>query len=145
MRKIWKKVLSLFVVFGLLFGLTGCFGSSYSNSSLKSGLQSAGYTVDENPTILNLDTSKLTGYQSSLYAYKTVDSKEDGILILIFDSSSNADKAGNSADGVATEFMSMMYNWGRAHAPQSDTSVYGIANNIVWAGSNAAKNAAGIK
>lgn len=145
-KKVLITVLTLLVSSLILFGLTSCFfESSYSSSSMKSGLEKAGYTVDVNPVIANLDVSKLDGYKSSLYAYKTINEREDGILILIFDSSANADKAGSSSNGVATEFMTQMHNWGRNHAPESDTSVYGLANNIVWAGSSAAKNAAGIK
>ena len=144
MKKLFAKIAGLFAAFALLIGLASCFGSSYSSSSLKSGLENAGYKVEENPIIVNLETSKLEGYKSSLVAYKTVDGKETGILILIFDSTANADKAGASNNGVATEFITLMHGWGRRYAPESDTSVYGTANNLVWAGSSAAKKAAGI-
>jgi hypothetical protein len=143
MKKILIRILSVFAFVMLLFQLASC-SSSYSADSLKSGLEKAGYTVDTNPVIRNLDTSKLDGYKSSLYGYKTVDGEENGILILIFDSTDNANKAGTTSTNVATETMTMLHDWGRQHAPDSDTSVYGVANNIVWAGSSQAKNAAGI-
>ena len=112
-------------------------------------LEKAGYKVDENPVIVNLDTTKLEGYKSSLYGYKTVDGTEDAILILIFDSTANVEKATasketSSGDKMANDFVTIMYRWGRNHAPETDTSVYGTANNIVWAGSSEAKKAAGI-
>jgi len=72
----------------------------------------------------------------SIIIDKTVNGEEDGILILIFDSIDNANKA--------NETTAMLYRWGRAHAPETDTIVYGIANNIIWAGSSQAKSAAGI-
>ncbi len=143
MKKLFAKIAGLFAAIALLIGLASCFGGSYSSSSLKSGLENAGYKVEENP-IINLEASKLEGYKSSLVAYKTIDGKEDGILILIFDSTASADKASATNNGVATEFISLMHSWGRKNAPESDTSVYGTANNIVWAGSSAAKKAAGI-
>lgn len=142
-KKILVKVLSLFAFVFLLFQLASCMGS-YSSSSLKSGLEKAGYTVEENPVIVNLATSKMDGYKSSLYGYKTVDGEENGILILIFDSTDNANKVGSTETGVASETMTLLHNWGRKHAPETDTSVYGIANNIIWAGSSQAKSAAGI-
>lgn len=139
-----KKVLSLFIFVLFLVSLAGCMESSYSKDSLKSGLEKAGYKVDGAPVVVNLEITKLEGFQSALYGYKTVDNSEEGILILIFDSSANANKAGSTEGNVATDFMSMMNDWGRRHAPESDTSVYGVANNVVWAGSQAAKKAAGI-
>ena len=126
------------------FALTGCFESSYSADSLKSGLERGGYTVELNPTIIGIETDKLDGYKSSVYGYKMVDDKEYGIIILIFDSIDNANKAGSPSGDVATEFMSQMHDWGRRHAPDTDLSVYGVANNIVWAGCQNAKTAAGI-
>ena len=143
MKKVLKGVLGIFAVFALFLTLASCF-ASYSSSSMKSGLEKAGYTVQENPVIVNLDTKSMTGFQSALYGYKTVNGEEDGILILIFDSTANADKAGSTEGSVATETMTIMHRWGKAHAPETDTSVYGVANNIVWAGSSAAKKAAGI-
>ena len=149
MKKIFAKIAGLFAALALLIGLASCFDASYSPSSMKSGLEKAGYTVDENPTIVNLDTSKLEGYKSSLYGYKTADD-EDAILILIFDSTANVEKAtasnvNSAGDKVANDFVTIMYRWGRNHAPETDTSVYGTANNIVWAGSRKAKTAAGIQ
>ena len=144
MKKIITRLFALFAFIFVLFGLASC-ASNYSTDSMKSGLKGAGYTVEENPTIQNLDTSKLTGYKSSIYAYKTVNGEEEGILILVFDSADNASKAGNPEGDVATEFISLMHNWGKNHAPSTDVSVYGTANNLVWAGASAAKQAAGIK
>ena len=123
--------------------LTGCSGS-YNSDSMKSGLEGKGYTVEVNATISGLDVSKMDGYKSNLYAYKTVDGEEYGILILIFDSTANADKTGSTSGSTATETMSLLMDWGRKHAPSTDSSVYGTANNIVWAGCQDAKNAAGI-
>ena len=144
MKKIITRLFAVFAFIFVLFGLASC-ASNYSTDSMKSGLKGAGYTVEESPTIQNLDTSKLTGYKSSIYAYKTVNDEEVGILILVFDSSDNASKAGNPEGDVATEFISLMHNWGKNHAPSTDVSVYGTANNLVWAGASAAKQAAGIK
>ena len=142
-KKILIRTFSIFAFIFLLFQLAAC-SSSYSSDSLKSGLEKAGYTVTLNPTVEGLDTSKLTGYKSSLYGYKTVNGEENGIFILIFDSIDSANKANETKDGVANETTAMLYRWGRAHAPETDVSVYGIANNIIWAGSSQAKSAAGI-
>lgn len=144
MKRIIGRVLSIAVFALLLFQLTSC-SQSYSSDTLKSGLEKAGYTVKVNPVIDNLETSKMDGYKSSLYGYKTVNGEEDGILILIFNDSKSADKVGNPEGGVATDTVSMLNDWGRKHAPEADLSVYGISNNIVWAGSSQAKDAAGIK
>ena len=139
-----KKVLALCaLVFLCVCGFVGC-AVSYEPSSMKAGLEKSGYTVTINATIQNLDTSEMEGYKSNIYAYKDVDGEERGILILIFDSVEHAEKAGSTSGNVATETMSLMYDWGRQHAPDTDTSVYGTANNIVWAGCQNAKKAAGI-
>ena len=144
MKRIIGRVLSITVFALLLFQLTSC-SRSYSSDTLKSGLEKAGYTVKVNPVIDNLETSKMDGYKSSLYGYKTVNGEEYGILILIFNDSKSADKVGNPEGGVATDTVSMLHDWGRKHAPEADLSVYGISNNIIWAGSSQAKDAAGIK
>ena len=141
-----KKFVATFAVIMIAImslALTGCF-ASYNSNSMKSGLESKGYTVEVNAVISGLDVNQMDGYQSNLYAYKTVGGNEYGILILIFDSTANADKAGSTSGSVVTETMSLMMDWGRNHAPATDTSVYGTANNIVWAGCQDAKNAAGI-
>ena len=142
-----KKFLACFAIIMIAimsFTMIGCFGGSYNSNSMKSGLESKGYTVEVNAVISGLDVSKMDGYQSNLYAYKTVNEEEYGILILIFDSTSNADKSGSTTGSTATETMSLLMDWGRKHAPETDTSVYGTANNIIWAGCQDAKKAAGI-
>lgn len=141
-----KKILVYFVIamitiISLTF--TAC-SSDYNSNSMKSGLESKGYTVDVDAHISGLDVNQMEGYQSNLYAYKNVDGKEYGILILIFDSTANADKSGSTSGSTVTETMSLMMDWGRNHAPETDTSVYGTANNIIWAGCQDAKKAAGI-
>ena len=138
----------LFISFALVFlcmcGLVGC-AASYDSNSMKSGLERRGYTVQVNATITGLDTSKMEGYKSNLYAYKEVDGEERGILILIFDSTDHANKEGSTSGSTASETMILMHDWGRKHAPDSDSAVYGTANNIIWAGCQDAKNAAGIE
>ncbi len=131
--------------------LVGCT-QTLSASSVKSGLEKAGYKVDtydkntfESAQLtLALETSKMEGLQSVVYAYKNVDDRyknvdysTDGILILIFDNIDHADKVGNTA-------LALMNTFGRTHAPESDSSVVGTHNNVVWAGSSAARKAAGI-
>ena len=135
----------------VLVCFAGC-ASNYSDTSLANGLAKAGYTVDRYDKntfegaqfTVALETSKMEGLEKVIYAYKTVNGEEDGILILVFDSTEHADKYGSTTTGTATETMSMLYAFGRRHAPETDTSVYGTANNLIWAGSSAAKSAAGI-
>ncbi len=143
-----KKFLASFAIIMIAvmsLVMTGCFEGSYDPNTMQSGLKDKGYTVEVNAVIDGLDVSNMDGYISNLYAYKTVDGEEYGILILVFDSTANADKVGSTSGSTATETMSLLMDWGRQHAPETDSSVYGTANNIVWAGCQDAKKAAGIQ
>ena len=144
MKKILIRTICVFLFALTVFQLIAC-KSSYSSDSLKSNLEKAGYKVDTNPIILNLETSKMEGYQSSLYGYKIVDNQELGVLILIFDTTEHANKVGSPEGNVATETVSLLHDWGRKHATEDELSVYGVANNIIWTGSTQAKDAAKIK
>lgn len=148
-----KRFISLAAAVVLVLALFAGCAASYSDTSLANGLAKAGYTVDRYDKntfegaqlTVALETSKMEGLQKVIYAYKTVNDANDGILILVFDTTEHADKYGSTSTGTATATMSLLYAFGRSHAPESDTSVYGTANNIIWAGSSAAKSAAGIE
>ena len=139
-----KLIATMLVAVIAAIALVGCT-QTLSAGSVKSGLEKAGYTVDtydkntfESAQLtVALETSKMEGLQSVVYAYKKVDDRTDGILILIFDNIDHADKVGNSV-------IALMNTFGRMHAPESDSSVVGTHNNVVWAGSSAARKAAGI-
>ncbi len=149
-----KKIICLVLVaVTLVLCLSSC-SMSYAAASLKSKLEGAGYKVDEYSKVefeaaqrsVALKTSEMDGLEKVLYAYKkTADDSEEGILILVFDSIKNADKYGSTSDNKATETMGLLYDFGRKIAPETDTSVYGTANNLIWAGSSAAKKSAGIQ
>ena len=120
--------------------LTAC-NTTVSADSIQSGLAKAGYKVDRfSPVeaeayVQNLETSKMEGLQAVIHGYKENDSKDE-ILILVFDKTNHAT--------VSDEKMFMMHDWGKEHAPETESSVYGTHNNCVWAGSQAARNAAGL-
>ena len=132
------------VVVVLSFALVAC-NAKLSASSIKSGLEKAGYSVSEYNKVEfeaayssgALKTSEMEGLETIFYATKNIDGREDGILILVFDSTKHAE--------ISNEQMGLMYDFGRRLAPESDASVYGSYNNVIWTGSQAAKNAAGIK
>ena len=77
----------------------------------------------------------MEGLQAVIHGYKENNS-EDEILILVFDKIDHAQ--------ISDEQMFLMHDWGKAHAPETETSVYGTHNNCVWAGSQAARKAAGL-
>ena len=148
-----KYICFALVAVTLILCLSSC-ATNYASSSLKSKLEKAGYTVEEYTKSGfesaqrggTLKTSEMDGLEKVLYAYKKASGDtEEGILILVFDSSKNAEKYGSTDNGQATETISLMHSFGRKIAPKSDSSVYGIANNIIWAGSSAARTAAGIQ
>ena len=87
----------------------------------------------------------MEGLQQILLGTKKVTDRDDGILILVFDTTENANKVGNPEGSTATETMSILLDFGKKMAPKEDSSTYGTANNLVWTGSQAAKSAAGIK
>jgi len=149
LEDIMKKIISALLLLVVVFSLASCFEQSYSAASLKSGLEKGGYTVVENPTIVNLETSKMEGLKTVLYGYKTVDGKEAGVLLLVFDNIDHASEVSNGtygSDGTvrATETMSLLNDWGRKHS-LTDDPCFGTANNVVWAGDKAARIASGIK
>ena len=129
------------VVLALAFTFVACNPSNVSAASIESGLKKAGYKVDKfSPVeaeayVTNLETSKMEGLQAVIHGYKENNSKDE-ILVLVFDNTKHAT--------VSDEKMFMMYDWGKEHAPESESSVYGTHNNCVWAGSQAARNAAGL-
>ena len=148
-----KFVCFALVAITLILCLSSC-AMNYDSTSLKSKLEKAGYKVIEYTKSafegaqhgVALKTSEMEGLEKVLYAYKSADSEvKDGILILVFDSSKNAEKYGSTNDGQATETISLLNAFGRMNAPESETSVFGTANNLIWAGSSAAKTAAGIQ
>ena len=87
----------------------------------------------------------MNGLQKVLLATKKLSDRQDGILILVFDTTENANKVGNPEGSTATDTMSILLDFGKKMAPEEDLSTYGTANNLVWTGSQAAKTAAGIK
>lgn len=147
-----KKIISALVIVLFVFSLASCsFSQRYSAASMKSGLEKGGYTVVENPRIDNFDTSKLEGLQTILYGYKTVDGKERGILLMVFDNYDNAGEVLNGtygADGTTTasERVGILADWGKAHSANEEGEAYiGTSNNVVWTGDKDARLSAGIK
>ena len=140
MKKLTAIILTM-IIFALT--LTSC-SSTVSADSIKSGLKKAGYTVDtydkntfESAQLeVALETSKMAGLTSVIYAYKTVGDRTDGILVLVFDTIEHA--------SIGNENLGIMNGFGRKLAPESDSSVIGTHNNTVWAGSQAARTAAGL-
>lgn len=132
-----KKLFLLFIAV-FVFILTGCT-TSYSKDSFKGNLEKNGYTVDVNPTIANLDKTKLEGLQTVLYAYN----KDDiGILLFIFDSTDNVSKL--TEGSTVSETVSMIMRWGKDHA-KSGNNEFGSVNNVLYSGDKDARKAAGIR
>ena len=141
MKKAVITILAVVMLVSVLaVTLTAC-NTTVSADSIQSGLAKAGYKVDRfSPVeaeayVQNLETSKMEGLQAVIHGYKENDSKDE-ILILVFDKTNHAT--------VSDEKMFMMHDWGKEHAPETESSVYGTHNNCVWAGSQAARNAAGL-
>lgn len=150
MRKFLKRIA---LAFACVFALAGC-AQSYKADNLKSGLEKASYTVDtytpaefEGSQLftVTVKTTEMNGLQKVLLATKKLSDRQDGILILVFDTTENANKVGNPEGSTATDTMSILLDFGKKMAPEEDLSTYGTANNLVWTGSQAAKTAAGIK
>ena len=145
MKKTIIFILAVVLIISMLsITLVAC-NKKYSASSIKSGLEKAGYSVSSyskeafEKAYSNgvLKTSEMEGLQEVLYATKTIDEREDGIIILVYDSTKHAE--------IKDEQMFIMHDFGKKLAPDSDSSVYGTSNNVIWAGSQAAKSAAGIE
>jgi len=143
-----KKTVSLIVLCAVILGalvLTGCLESSYSASSIKSGLEKAGYTVSEyTPATFEaaqygrgLETSKMSGLKTVVYAYKqnSEGKTTEEFVALIFDSISSVDKISNEDRGILSDFA-------RRYEVES---ALGSANNVFYAGSKAAFTSTGIK
>lgn len=128
----------------LVVALVGCGEASLSAQSAKTGLKKAGYEVNEyNKTEFEevyssgaLKTSQMEGLQTILYGTKKIGDRTDGILLLVFDNIDHAD--------IKDSDMFLMYDYGKKLAPSDENAVGGKYNNVVWAGSQAAKKAAGI-
>ena len=132
-----KKILALLVLF-FTFILTGCNPSNYSADSIKSNLEKNGYTVEVNPTVVNLDTSKMEGLQTIVYGYKG----EYGTLFFVFDSTANANKL-TDANPVPAH-VSIIMDWGKDHAKENNKE-FGAYNNVVYSGDKDIRKASGIK
>ena len=148
-----KKHITLTALFCAMILLLAACSSSYSDASMKSGLTKGGYTVNQyTPAEFEasqrqavLKTTEMAGLKTVLMGIKEVKGEENGILILVFDSISNAEKVGTTSGSTVTEAMSLLMDWGRAHAPETELSTFGQANNVVYAGCRDARLAAGIK
>ena len=124
--------------------LVGCQWGQ-SSSSIKSNLTSASYKVDEyTPEQYSaqqsgvFDHTKVKGIQTILVAYKNANGKDYTLIVLIFDSIDNASNFVQS--DASTAFM----RFGSRYADEGSTSGFGSANNVVWAGSNTARQEAKI-
>ena len=146
-KKVMKKILGLFaVVFAFMFALVSC-NASYSTDGMKNGLKGQGFTVDvytpaqydaqQNGAI---ETSKLDGIKDVIVAYKTINEKEESVVILVFDSIGNASNAMQK-----TEELSALFNFVSRLGDKGVETALGQYNNVFLAGSAAAKKAAGIK
>ena len=142
-----KRILvAIVAVLTLLIVMVGCAGTS--SGSIKSNLQGASYKVDEyTPAQYEtqqqgaIETTKMTGLQSVLVAYKDVNGKTSTLIVLVFDSIENA---GNvlTNDKIET---TALFRFAERYADDGQTSAIGTANNVIWAGSAQAKQAAGIR
>ena len=130
-----KKILGI-IAFFFMVTLAGCFSNSYSADTLKENLTKGGYTVVENPTIANLETSKLEGLQKVLYAY----TDETGLLLFIFDTTEHANKP-TEGSTVSTE-VGLIMDWGKINA--KDNAEFGTSNNVMYSGDKTARKTAGI-
>ena len=143
MKKTIIAVLAVVMIFSVLSVVLVSCHAKTSADSIKSGLEKAGYKVDQYDKNtfetaqqqVTIKTSEMDGLQTVFYAYKGTDNK-DSILVFVFDSIKKAT--------VSDEVQGILLDWGRNHAPETDTSTYGTHNNVVWAGSSAARSAAGL-
>jgi len=137
-----RKVLGVIaLLFSSLFLFVSC-QASLSASNIKSNLKGAGYTADEyTPAQYEqqqqgaLEATKIEGLEVVVTGYKD----DSNIIILVFNSIDNASKAVEN-----TDVLSVMTRFGSKNADEGQTSSFGSHNNVVWAGSAKARNAAGI-
>ena len=140
-----KKLFGLIAVaFTFLFALVGC-AQTLSSGSLKSGLQNNGYSVTEfTPAEYEvysdgaMEASKIPGLQVVLQATKG-ETVKGALLLFVFDNTNHA------SDMMTGDYLSMLNNFGERAKDNDQTSTMGSHNNVVWAGSATARNAAGIK
>jgi hypothetical protein len=137
-----KRVISLVVLVVMVFSLSSCFlSNNYSASSMKSGLEKAGFSVVENPYISSLDYKDAKGLQKVVYGYKTVNGEEVGVLLFVFDSIDNV----SAFTDASSERLGVINDWARKHASNEEGGFVGTANNVFWAGDKEGRIAAGIK
>ena len=141
-----KKVFGAIVVaFAFLITLVGCAFST-SAGSIKSGLQSKSFTISEYTpqeyeTLQSgaIETTKFTGLQTIITASKKVNEQPIGIIILVFDSIDNAEKVNKNVDVLA-----LLVKAGERIKEEGQQSYYGLHNNVIWAGAESARKAAGL-
>ena len=121
---------------------------SYSASSIKSNLESSGYTVSEQyDLVFDAETeketkaSKLTGIQKIYSVVKGSEDDKEFSIILIFDSIGNAD-SGITDDRLITLSQAAERQCGDN---KSSSMKMGKFNNVCFAGTEACKEAAGLR
>ena len=138
-----KKVLSLFFAIIMIISVLSLTSCGYSSDSIVQGLKKANYTVgtytpasfEEAQVTVALKTSTIKGLKTVIHAFKTEDSKTtEEFIVLVFDSI-------NSASALSEADLSLLNDF----ASKYTSHVLGTANNVVYAGTSAAKEAAGIK
>ena len=140
-----KKLFSLLaLVLVSLFALVGC-SQTESASDIKSNLTKNGYEVKEftpaeYDVISNMKFSELAGIKSIVQGTKKDGDKDLAILLIVFDNTNNANKV-NDTD----EIFRALQAFGDRYREDGQTSVYGVHNNVVFAGSKSARIAAGLK
>ena len=136
-----KKLIALFaLVLFLIVGLVAC-GRTEKADNMKSKLKDGGYTVNEyKPAEFDVKYSslggvaKLDGIQTIIVAEKD----EKGIFLFVF-------SKGAQAEAAATpEFLGTLGSSAKDFADENQSSLVGYHNNVIWAGSQKAREVAGL-
>ena len=125
--------------------LVGCnLSATYSADSIKTQLTNAGYVVSESFDLqFDDDTmaSQLPGIQKIFAIVKGEDADKEFSVILVFDSIKNADSGVND-QRLCDIYDNAKYQCG---SNKKDSTTMGRFNNVVFAGPEACKQAAGLK
>ena len=141
-KKFLNSICAVALTFLLVAGFVGC-SASYSASAIKEKLTSAGYTVEEVDIKFTDDTNptELKGLQKSFLVTKGSDENKEAAYILVFDSISNAD-TGNLSDARLDDLSELAKQ--KSGDSKKENLIIGRFNNVVFAGAEAIKTAAGL-
>lgn len=124
----------------MLFGLVAC-SQTEKAADLKKKLDKGGYKVSEyspaefdaNYTTFG-ETGKIDGLKTVLVATKG----EQGIFLFVFGSIKQAEAA------ATPEFLGMLGSSVKEFCDEDQASVVGYHNNVIWGGSQKARETAGL-